>query len=477
MPGAGEYDAVVVGAGPNGLAAAVHLARNGQRVLVIEAREHPGGGAVTEALTLPGFLHDTFSAVHPLGAGSPFLRTLPLGRHGLVWIEPPAAVAHPLPDRPAAVLERDFDSTGETLGARDGAAWRRLLEPLSRRWDDLSRDALGPLSLPSSPLLLARFGVRALRSSRGLVRGTFRDEPARALFAGIAGHASVPLRRPSTAAFGLMLSAAAHVVGWPVPRGGSGTLTSALTAYLLELGGEVRTGTPVRALGELPRARAILLDVTPRQLVDLAGHRLPARYRRRLDRYRYGLGVFKVDWALSGPIPWRDEACRRAGTLHLGGTSDQIAASIDRSWGGGIPERPYLLLSQPSLFDVVRAPEGCHTAWAYCHVPNGSRVDMTERIEREVERHAPGFRDLILARHTMGPPELEARNENLVGGDINGGAALMGQLFTRPVAAWNPYRLPAKGLYLCSASTPPGGGVHGMCGYHAAETVLRDLAR
>jgi phytoene dehydrogenase-like protein len=477
MPRSERYDAVVVGAGPNGLSAAVHLARSGCSVLVLEARARIGGGAATKARPPPRFFPDPFSAVHPLGAASPFLRSLPLRAHGLEWIEPPAAVAHPFEDAPAALLERDFDATAATLGPADGDAWRRLFEPLARQWDELASDALGPLGIPAHPVILARFGLRALRSSQSFGRGAFRQEPARALFAGIAGHASVPLRRLSTAAFGLMLGAAAHVVGWPVARGGSAALAEALAAYLRVLGGEIRVDTPVASLEQLPAARAVLLDVTPRQLLEIAGDRLPRGYRRRLGRYRYGLGVFKMDWALSGPIPWSDPSCARAGTLHLGGSADAIAASLRTSWKGGIPENPYILLAQPSLFDATRAPDGRHTAWAYCHVPNGSSEDMAERIERQVERYAPGFRDRVLARHAMGPAELERRNANLVGGDINGGAAVLGQLFTRPVAKWNPYRIPSPGLYLCSASTPPGGGVHGMCGFHAAETVLADLGR
>jgi phytoene dehydrogenase-like protein len=468
-----RWDAVVVGSGPNGLAAAVRIAQAGRSVLVLEAKDEIGGGARTEELTLPGFQHDTFSAVHPLGVGAPFLRSLPLEEHGLEWIHAPSPLAHPLDDRPPAVLERSIEATGATL-AGDGDRWRALMEPLRDRWAELSVDALAPLRIPRHPILLARFGLRALQSSDGLSRRSFREEPARALFAGIAAHAAVPLGRPATAAFGLILAAAGHAVGWPIARGGSGRIAAALASFLRSLGGEIRTGVRVRSLAELPPARAVFFDVTVKQLVEIAGDRLPARFRRRLRRFRYGPGVFKVDWALSGPIPWRSEACSRAGTVHLGGSHAEIRRSLGEVWGGRPSGNPYCLIAQPSLFDESRAPAGLHVGWGYCHLPNGCEVDMTELIEAQVERFAPGFRDLVVARRTMGPAEMEARNPNLVGGDINGGAAVLGQLFLRPVAAVSPYTLPARGLYLCSASTPPGGGVHGMCGFHAAEAALRD---
>jgi phytoene dehydrogenase-like protein len=467
------YDAVVVGAGPNGLSAAVRLARAGRSVLVLEAADQVGGGARTEELTLPGFLHDTFSAVHPLGVGAPFLRTLPLHEHGLDWIHPPAPLAHPLDDSAPAVLERSLVATARSLGA-DGARWAEMMGPLVERWERLAVDALAPLRVPRHPIILGRFGISALQSTLGLCRRRFEQEPARALFAGIAAHASVPLDRRATASFGLILGVAGHAVGWPLPRGGSGRITEALASYLRSLGGEIRTGVRVRSLDELPPARSVLLAVTVRQLVEIAGDRLPGGYRRRLAGYRYGPGVFKLDWALSGPIPWRDPECARAGTVHLGGTIAELQASLSSVWKGEPAGNPYVLMSQPSLIDPTRAPEGKHVAWGYCHVPHGSEVDMTEQVERQIERFAPGFRQLILARHAMGPAELEARNPNLVGGDINGGAAVLGQLFLRPVLSRSPYRLPSKGLYLCSASTPPGGGVHGMCGYHAAEAALAD---
>jgi phytoene dehydrogenase-like protein len=468
-------DAVVVGAGPNGLSAAVVLAQNGWSVRVIEAEDEVGGGARTAELTLPGFLHDPFSAVHPLGIGSPFLRTLPLEAHGLEWIHSPAPLAHPMPDGSVAMLERSLEATAATLG-EDGEAYRSLMAPFVTDWDRLVRDALAPLRIPNAPLLLARFGLLALQPAQWLLRRRFRGERAPALFAGAAAHSAVPLHRAATASFGLVLMAAGHAVGWPVARGGSGAITRAMASLLRSLGGTIETGRPVRSLAELPSARAVLLDLTPRQLLEVAGERLPALYRARLRRFRYGPAAFKVDYALSGPIPWRAPECRRAATVHLGGTLEAIARSERQSWEGQVPDEPYLLVAQPSLFDPTRAPEGRHTAWAYCHVPLGSTIDATERIERQLERYAPGFRDLVLARASMGPAELERRNRNLVGGDINGGTAVLGQLFLRPVASRTPYALPIPGHYLCSSSTPPGGGVHGMCGYHAAQAALREHA-
>ena len=404
------YDAVIVGSGPNGLAAAVALAQTGRSVLVLEAAENPGGGTRSEPLTLPGFIHDVCSAVHPLGIGSPFFRSLPLAAHGLEWVQPPAAVAHPLDDGTAVLLERSTQATAAGLG-RDGAAYRALMDPMVEHWQELLPEVLGPiLHLPRHPLLLARFGLRALPPATWLARLLFREERARALFAGIAAHATLPLRRPPSAAFGMMLGLAGHAVGWPVPRGGASRIADALISYLRSLGGEVIVNAPVGSLDELPPARAILLDVTPRQLLRLAGTRLPARYRAQLERYQYGLGTFKVDWALDGPIPWRAPECLRAATVHLGGTLDEIEASREADWRGQPAERPYVLLAQPSLFDATRAPAGKHVAWAYCHLPNGGTADMTARIEAQIERFAPGFRDRILARHTMGPAALEAHN-------------------------------------------------------------------
>jgi phytoene dehydrogenase-like protein len=470
-----EYDAVVVGAGPNGLAAAITLAQAGCSVLVLEARETIGGGLRSAELTLPGFRHDICSAIHPLGIGSPFFGSLPLAEHGLEWIHPAVPLAHPLDDGTAVVLDRCLETTGAMLG-RDGPAYRRLMKPFVTHWPGLTADTLGPFPLPPRhPFLMARFGLRAFRSARGLAEGLFRGEPARALFAGIAAHAIMPLEQPLTAAFGLVLGIAGHAVGWPLPRGGSQQIAQALGSYLASLGGKIVTGTPVESVDQLPPARAIVLDVTPRQLLRLAGEHLPGGYVRRLQGYRYGPGVFKVDLAIDGPIPWRAEACLGAGTVHLGGTLAEIAAGEQAIWGGEHPERPYVLLTQQSLFDDTRAPAGKHTVWAYCHVPNGSTVDMTDRIEAQIERFAPGFRDRILARHVNSPHDLEQYNANYIGGDINGGVQDLRQLFTRPTLRLVPYSTPNKKIYLCSSSTPPGGGVHGMCGYHAAQAVLRRM--
>jgi phytoene dehydrogenase-like protein len=441
-------------------------------VRVLEAADTVGGGARSAELTLPGFVHDVCSAIHPLGVASPFFRTLPLEEHGLEWIDSPAALAHPFDDGGAAVLERAPEAAVHALG-EDDERWRKIFAPLARDADDLLADVLGPPHIPSHPLVLARFGARALLPAGTLARLSFRGEKARGLFAGLAAHSMLPLERPPSAAFGLMLGLLGHAVGWPFPRGGSQALSDALASYLRALGGEIETGQRVESLAELAGTRLVLLDVTPRGLIELAGDRLPARYRRRLEGYRYGPGVFKLDWALEGPIPWRAEECRRAATIHLGPTLEEIAASEAAPASGEIVERPYVLLAQQSLFDPTRAPAGQHTAWAYCHVPNGSAVDMTERIENQVERFAPGFRERILARSARGSADLERENPNYVGGDINGGLADLRQLLTRPVARWSPYSTPLPGVFLCSASTPPGGGVHGMCGYHAARASLR----
>jgi phytoene dehydrogenase-like protein len=467
-----QYDAVVIGSGPNGLAAAITLARAGRSVLVREGAPTIGGSTRSAELTLPGFVHDICSTVHAMAEISPFIRSLPLAEHGLHLIRPSAAYAHPLDDGTAALLQGSVEETARGLDA-DADAYRSLMQPLVDAWQELTPMLLGPPRFPAHPLLLARFGLRGIRSARALASRYFKTDRAKALFAGVAGHAVLPLEWTATAAFGLVLNIAAHVSGWPVAQGGSQQVANAMASYLKSLGGEIQTDSPVSTLDELPSARAILCDVTPRQLIRIAGNRLPRLYARRLHRFRYGPGAFKIDYALDGPIPWQAAECARAGTAHLGGTLEEIAESERAPWQGRIAERPYVLLVQASLFDHTRAPASKHTAWAYCHVPNGCTIDMTDRIERQIERFAPGFRDRILARHMMSPADLERHNPNLVGGDIGAGSQQLSQLFARPVLRANPYSTPVPGLYLCSASTPPGGGVHGMCGYSAAQSVLR----
>ncbi len=475
---ASTLDAIVVGAGPNGLAAAITVARAGRSVRVYEAAHRIGGGTRTEALTLPGFRHDVCSTILPLALASPFLRTVDLAARGVEFVHPDAPFAHPLDGGRAVVAERSIAATAAQLAEPDGRAWRRLFGPLARAADDLAPELLRPvIHVPRHPVLLARFGLPALRSATGLARSTFRDEPARALFAGAAAHAMLPLDRPLSAPFGLVLTTYAHAVGWPMVRGGAAALTDALAAELLALGGEIVTDHRVVSLGELPPARVTLLDVTPRQAVAIAGDRLPDAVRRRAKRFRYGAGVFKVDWALDGPVPWSSEGPRRAATVHLGGTLEEIAASEADVAAGRHPERPYTLFVQYAPWDPSRAPAGQAAAWAYCHVPAGSTVDMTDRIEAQVERFAPGFRDRILARAVHSPAAMEAYDANYVGGDINGGIQDIRQLIFRPWPSLDPYRLGGSGLYLCSSSTPPGGGVHGMSGMLAARSTLRHELR
>ena len=469
-----SYDAVIIGAGPNGLAAAITLAQAGKRVLVIEARSHVGGGASSEELTLPGFTHDLGSAVHPFGVGSPFLRSLPLERHGLRWVYPPASVAHPLDDGSAAVLERSVRATGTTLGC-DAAAYWRLMAPLVRNWNRISPTVVNPLSLPRHLVALARFGLPSALSVWLLARVAFRGAHARALLGGLGAHSFLALEEPFSAAPGLVLGALGHVVGWPIPAGGAQSLADALASYLRELGGEVVTDWRVEHLDELPSARAVLCDVTPQQLVRIAGDRLTTSYQRRLKRFRQGPGIFKLDYALDGPVPWTASACARAATVHVGGTLEELAESERAPYQNIHAERPYVLLAQPTLFDDQRAPQGKHIVWAYCHVPRGSTEDMTGRVEAQIERFAPGFRERIIARSTMNTVAMEAYNANLIGGDISGGLPNWRQLVTRPVVSLNPYRTPTPGLYICSSSTPPGAGVHGMCGYNAAKAALREL--
>jgi phytoene dehydrogenase-like protein len=463
-------DAVVVGSGPNGLAAAITLARAGRSVLVVEAAETIGGGVRSAELTLPGFVHDVCSAIHALAKASPCFRELPLAEHGLEFVDPPAPLAHPLDDGTAVMLERSVEETAAGLGP-DAEAYRKMMAPLVERSGHLEPFLLGRSPIPRRPLLAARFGLLALRSAVGLA-GRFGGKGARALFAGVAAHSIQDLYRSPTASFGLVLALFGHTHGWPLVRGGSQQLADALGSYFRFLGGEIETGRHVESIDELPESQLTMLDITPRQLLRLAGQRLPGRYLRALRRYRYGPGVFKVDWALAGPVPWRAEACARAATIHVGGTLEEIADSEQAVWRGEVSERPFVLVAQQSLFDETRAPDGKHTLWAYCHVPNGSNADMTERIEAQIERFAPGFRALVLERSVRGPAEIERANENYVGGDINGGVQDLRQLYTRPAIRLNPYATPVDGLYICSSATPPGGGVHGLCGYYASRSAL-----
>jgi phytoene dehydrogenase-like protein len=464
----------VIGSGPNGLAAAIVMARAGLPVEVFEAEPIPGGGARTMELTQPGFRHDFGSAVHPMAAGSPFFSSLPLADYGLQWVHGTSPLAHPLDDGTAVTLEHSLRDQEAQLG-EDGAAWRELMEPIASQWPDFAVDAMAPPTrIPRRPLLMAAFARKAMQPANALARRTFRGERARALFAGLAAHSFLSLDEPLSPAAGLVLGAAAHVVGWPVPRGGSQALTDALIGCLEKLNGRIFTSHRVASLDETdPQDGTVLCDLTPRQLLMIAGDRLQKTYRKALQEFRYGPGVFKIDYALSAPIPWTARECFRAITVHLGGTLPEIARSEFAARHGAIPEKPFVLVAQPTLFDPTRAPEGRHVAWVYCHVPHGCTEDMTARIEAQVERFAPGFRDCILARRTWSPAQLEAMDANLVGGDIGGGELSVRQFFFRP--ALGNYYTGTRNLYLCSSSTPPGGGVHGMCGYHAARMALRRL--
>lgn len=467
---------LVAGSGPNGLAAAVALAGWGVRVELHERAATLGGGVCTLPLTLPGFRHDLCAAVHPLAVASPYLRTLPLERHGLEWVHHEVALAHPFDDGTAAVLD-SLDATCAGLESIDAAAWRRLMTPFVHAWPDVFESALGPLRFPARPWLQARLARHALAPVHALNARWFRYGRARALLGGIAAHGALPLERRPTAAFALLLALAGHATGWPIARGGSQAIAAALAGLLRERGGVVRTCAPVVALPPREQFDRVLLDVAPRELLRLGGALLPGgRYVRALRRFRYGPAVFKIDWALSGPIPWRAAECRRAGTVHLGGTEAEIAVALRTVWEGAPADAPFVLLGQPTLADATRAPAGCHVAWAYCHVPSGWTGDATPALEAQVERFAPGFRDLVAARRTHGPAELEAHNPNLVDGAITGGLQDLAQLWVRPASARAPYRTPLPGVYLCSAATPPGAGVHGMCGWHAARAALRDLS-
>lgn len=469
-----QYDAVVIGSGPNGLAAAIYLAQRNLSVLVVEAAEKIGGGTRSEEVTLPGFTHDICSAIHPLTIVSPFFRSLPLENYGLEFIQPPVSVAHALDDGTAVVLKESIEETAENLGA-DAASYKSLVSTLARNFGALVPDLLAPLRFPRrNPFLMAGFGLRAFTSARNFVDHYFKETRARALFAGNAAHSMIPLEDTPSAAYGLVLMLTAHAVGWGFPRGGANKIADALAAYFLSLGGKIETSREVTNVDELPASRVVLFDLTPRQILKIAGHRLPDSYRKRLEKFRYGSGVFKMDFALSEPIPWKAKECFEAGTVHLGGTFEEVAASERAHTEGEISEQPFVLVAQNSLFDATRAPAGKHVGWAYCHVPHNSSVDMTEIIENRIEHFAPGFRDCILAKATKDAPAMERWNANYVGGDINGGAGILSQLFTRPVAKIDPYRMPTRGFYICSASTPPGGGVHGMCGYHAAKSAFEN---
>jgi phytoene dehydrogenase-like protein len=468
------YDAVIVGSGPNGLAAAITLAQKGKSVLVLEAKETIGGGARTEQVTLPGFHHDICSAIHPMSVVSPFIRALPLAEHGLEWAWSPAAIAHPQDDGTAATLELSVDATASRLG-EDERAYRKLMKPFAEHAGKVFDDILRPIAalpLPRHPFMLARFGLLGLQSAMQLAK-RFKTKHARALLGGSAAHSFIPLEKTGSASFGLALILAGHATGWPAAKGGSVAIIGAMASYLKSLGGEIRTNQFVRSLRDVPESRTVLFDVSPRQLADIAGDELPAAYVKKLRRYRFGPGVFKVDWALDGPIPWKADECARSATVHVGGTLEEIAAHEHSVFYGKMTEKPFVLCAQQSMFDATRAPEGKHTGWAYCHVPHGSDADVTELIVRQIERFAPGFRDRILATRTINATQYEAHNPNMIGGDIAGGANTMTQFLTRPFPKLDPYATPNPRLFLCSSSTPPGGGVHGMCGYWAAQSALR----
>lgn len=468
-----DFDAIIVGSGPNGLAAAVALQQAGLSVLVVEAKSTIGGGLRSAELTLPGFVHDICSAIHPLALASPFFRTLPLNKHGLEFIEPPVAAAHPFDDGTAAVLLRSLEETATRFG-EDKKTYLNLITSLTQKFPAMANDILAPLRIPENLLAYAGFGLKALLPATLLAK-LFSTETAKGLWAGMTGHSMLPLSRLTTSAIGLVLMAAGHVYNWPIPKGGSQSIANALASYFQSLGGKIETNFYVKSLQQLPSSTVVLFDVTPRQLLQIAGHTFSSIYRSQLERFRYGMGVFKVDWAMAEPVPFTAEDCRKAGTVHVGGSYKEIAFGEKETWQGKHSEKPFVLLAQQSIFDPTRAPEGKQTLWGYCHVPANSTKDMTGAIENQIERFAPGFKERILARHIMNTAHMEDHNPNYVGGDINGGALDITQLFTRPALRWSPYRTSTKGLYICSASTPPGGGVHGMAGYHAAQRALKDL--
>lgn len=468
-----DFDAIVVGSGPNGLSAAITLQKAGLSVLIVEAKSTIGGGMRTAELTLPGFKHDICSAIHPMAMGSPFFADLPLHEHGLEFVHAPLAAAHPFDNGNAAILSRSIKETAKSLG-KDGKAYLDLIQPLVESWPKIVDDTLGPLGIPKHPFLLAQFGLKAMQPASWIAKN-FETEKAKGLWAGMTAHSIQPLTNYSSAAIGMVLSAVGHLYGWPIPKGGSQSIADALVSYFISLGGKIETNFLVKSLDQLPSSDTVLFDVTPKQLLEIAGDKFSQLYKWQLERYRYGMGVFKIDWALDGAIPFTAPECNKAATVHLGNTFREIADGEQLASSGKHPEKPFVLLAQQSLFDKTRAPEGKHTAWAYCHVPNRSTVDMTAAIENQVERFAPGFKDQILAKNTMNSSQIEAYNPNYIGGDINGGIIDIGQLFTRPALRLSPYRTSVKGIYICSSSTPPGGGVHGMCGYHAAKTALSDI--
>ncbi len=471
-----DYDAVVVGAGPNGLAAAITLQQQGVSTLLLEAKPTIGGGMRTAELTLPGFLHDVCSAIHPMAVASPFFKTLPLQNFGLEFINPTYAAAHPFNDGSAAILHQSLLQTADGLGL-DAKAYEKLMMPLQKNHDKIFPFILGPLRFPKHPLVMANFGIRALQPATLLANILFKTKKAKGLLAGMAAHSMLPLHKTATSAIALVLLMAAHSNNWPIPKGGSQSIANALANYFISLGGKIETNTNVTSLQQLPSSHAVLFDVTPKQLLQIAGHQFSSFYKWQLKRYQYGVGVYKVDWALSEPIPFINEQCKGAGTIHIGNTMKEIALGEQQVWKGKHADAPFVLLAQQSLFDSSRAPEGKQTAWAYCHVPNGSTQNMTNTIEQQIERFAPGFRDCILAKSEMNTEAIQEYNANYIGGDINGGAQLISQLFTRPALRSSPYKTSAKGIYICSSSTPPGGGVHGMCGYHAAKKALKDVFR
>ncbi len=468
-----KYDAAVIGSGPNGLAAGILLMKAGLSVVILEATDTVGGGTRTSELTIPGYKHDVCSAVHPLGAGSPFLQTLPLTEYGLRWVYPPKSVVHPFDDGQAAFISRSVEDTAGSLDS-DSEAYRRLMNPLLHRSETLLKDILSPLSFPSDAANIFRFALRAFYPAQKFAYDKFSGKKARALFAGLSAHSILPLNKLFTSAFGLMLGITGHKPGWPIPEGGSQKIADALSGYFKSLGGAILTSHIVRNLSDLPESRIKIFDLTPAQIIRIMKDSLPTGYLRKLRRYRYGPGVFKIDYALSEPVPFKSKVCSDSAAIHIGGEIEEIAFSEHQVWQGKVPRKPFIIFVQPTLFDKTRSPDGKHTAWAYCHVPNGSIIDMTDPIENQIEKYAPGFRDTVLARNKMNTGDLESYNANYVGGDINGGAQDWKQLFSRPVLSLSPYSMPLKGFYICSSSTPPGGGVHGMCGYNAAKKILED---